>query len=149
MQKIVHERRNKMSVPRLFKFAIYDEKHLEKLVKDINDHIDALYQIYTPSASDEEEAGEQEMDKLLKVVKELRSASERDPVINTAAKNVLDQSVSGGRSYSSIFNLLSSCWHRQNKNMTFNTTESTVQKIGQDQQGRYEMTVGYDASKRR
>jgi hypothetical protein len=33
--------------------------------------------------------------------------------------------------------------------MTFNTTESTVQKIGQDQQGRYEMTVGFDASKKR
>ncbi|KAL5359311.1 prion-inhibition and propagation-domain-containing protein [Aspergillus floccosus] len=128
MQKIVHERRNKMSVPRLFKFAIYDEKHLEKLVKDINDHIDALYQIYTPSASDEEEAGKQEMDKLLKVMKELRSASERDPVMNTAVKNILDQ---------------------RNENMTFNTTESTVQKIGQDQQCHYEMTVGSDASKRR
>ncbi|KAL4767296.1 hypothetical protein BDW60DRAFT_220626 [Aspergillus nidulans var. acristatus] len=129
MQKIVHERRNKMSVPRLFKFAIYDEKHLEKLVKDINDHIDALYQIYAPSASDEEEAGKQEMDKLLKVMRELRSASERDPVMNTAVKNILDQS--------------------QNENMTFNTMESTVQKIGQDQQGRYEMTVGSDARKRR
>lgn len=106
MQKIVHERRNKMSVPRLVKFAIYDEKHLEKLVKDINDHIDALYQIYTPSASDEEEAGEEEMDKLLKVMKELRSASERDPVMNTAVKNILKQSVSGGRSHSPIFNLV-------------------------------------------
>lgn len=109
MQKIVHERRNKMSVPRLFKFAVYDEKHLEKLVKDINDHIDALYQIHTPSASDEEEAGQQEMDKLLKVMRELQSASERDPVMSTAVKNILHQSVSGGRSYSPIFNLLSSC----------------------------------------
>ncbi|KAI2791707.1 hypothetical protein POX_c04579 [Penicillium oxalicum] len=128
MQKIVHERRNKMSVPRLFKFAIYDEKHLEKLVKDINDHIDALYQIYTPSASDEEAAGGEEMDKLLKVMKELRSASERDPVMNTAVKNLLEQ---------------------RNENMIFNTTESTVQKIGQDQQGHYVMTVASDASKRR
>lgn len=109
MQKIVHERRNKMSVPRLFKFAIYDEKHLEKLVKDINDHIDTLYQIYTPSTSDEEEAGKEEMDKLLKVIKELRSTSERDPVMNTAVKNILDQSVSSGPSYSPIFNLLPSC----------------------------------------
>lgn len=128
MQKIVHERRNKMSVPRLLKFAVYDEKHLEKLVKDINDHIDALYQIYAPSASDEAEAGKEEMDKLLKVMKELRSASERDPVMNTAVKNLLEQN---------------------NENMTFNTTESTVQKIGQDQQGHYEMTVGSDARKRR
>lgn len=109
MQKIVHERRSKMSVPRLFKFAIYDEKHLEKLVKDINDHIDALYQIYSPSASDEEEAGKEEMDRLLRVMKELRSASEQDPVMNTAVKNILKQSVSGGRSYSPIFDLLSSC----------------------------------------
>lgn len=37
---------------------------------------------------------------------------------------------------------------KQNENMTFNTTGSTVQKIGQDQQGRYEMMVGIDASKR-
>ncbi|KAI2834290.1 hypothetical protein CBS11350_10823 [Aspergillus niger] len=128
MQKVVHERRNKMSVPRLFKFAVYDERHLEKLVNDINDHIDSLYQIYTPSASDEEEAGKQEIDRFLKVMRELRSASERDPVINTAVKLTLDQ---------------------RNENMTFNTTESTVQKIGQDQQGRYEMTVGSDARKRR
>jgi hypothetical protein len=109
MQKIVHERRNKMSVPRLFKFAFYDEKHLEKLVKDINDHIDALYQIYTPSASDEEEAGEWEMDKLLKVMKELRFASGRDLVMNTAVKNILRQSVSGSRSDSPILNILSCC----------------------------------------
>ncbi|KAJ5751266.1 hypothetical protein N7533_008294 [Penicillium manginii] len=106
MQKIVHERRNNMSVPRLLKFAVYDEKHLEKLVKDINDHIDALYQIYAPSASDEEEAGKEEMDKLLKVMKELRSASERDLVMNTAVKDILDQSVSGGRSHSPVFNLV-------------------------------------------
>jgi hypothetical protein len=109
MQKIVRERRNKMSAPQLLKFAIYDEKHLEKLVKDINDHIDALYQIYTPSASDEEEAGEEEMDKLLKVMKELRSASERDPLINAAVKNILEQSVSECRSYSPISNILSCC----------------------------------------
>jgi hypothetical protein len=73
------------------------------MVKDIND------QIYTPSASDEEEAGKQEMDKLLKVMREMRSASERDPVMNTAVKNILDQRVSGGRSYAPIFNLLSVC----------------------------------------
>jgi hypothetical protein len=109
MQKIVHERRNKMSAPRLLKFAIYDEKHLEKLVKDINDHTDALYQIYAPSASDEEEAGADEMDKLLKIMKELRSASERDPVINAAVKNILKQSVSGCRSCSPICNPSSCC----------------------------------------
>lgn len=30
----------------------------------------------------------------------------------------------------------------QNNNMTFNATDSTVQKQGQDQHGHYEMTVG-------
>lgn len=109
MQKIVHERRNKMSAPRLLKFAVYDEKHLEKLVKDINDHIDALYQIYALSASDEEEAGKEEMDKLLKVMRELRSASKRDPVMNTAVKNLLEQNVSGGGSDSPLFSLISCC----------------------------------------
>ena len=34
------------------KFAFYKEKHLEKFIKDINDHIDEPYKIYTPPAND-------------------------------------------------------------------------------------------------
>jgi hypothetical protein len=33
--------------------------------------------------------------------------------------------------------------------MTFNTKESTVMKIGQDQQGHYEMIIGTDGNRKK
>lgn len=95
MQEIAQGRRNRVSVPQRVKFAIYKEKHLEKLIQDINDHIDELYKIYTPPSNDQDRLGKAELEELLQVVKELGHASERDPLINTAVQTLVEQKVSG------------------------------------------------------
>ncbi|PKX95131.1 uncharacterized protein P174DRAFT_126413 [Aspergillus novofumigatus IBT 16806] len=94
MQDIVDGRRNNVSVPQRVKFAIYKERHLEDLIQKINDHIDELYKIYTPPANEQDELGKTELAELLEVMKELRLASERDPVLKTAVQN-FEQNVSG------------------------------------------------------
>ncbi len=99
MQDIVDGRRNKVSVPQRVKFAIYKEKHLENLIQKINNYIDELYKIYTPPANEQGGLGKAELAELLQVVKELSLASERDPVINTAVRNILELKASGNLSY--------------------------------------------------
>ncbi|KAL6230698.1 hypothetical protein BDW75DRAFT_221908 [Aspergillus navahoensis] len=128
MQDIVYGRKNNVSVPQRVKFAIYKERHLEKLIQDINDHIDELYKIYTPPAHEQDALGQAELAELLQVVKELSLTCDRDPVIKTAVQTFFEQ---------------------KNNNMTFNTKESTVMKIGQDQQGHYEMIIGTDGGRKR
>jgi hypothetical protein len=95
IQEIAQGRKNQISVPQRVKFAIYKEKHLEKLIRDINDHVDELYKIYTPSANEQDGLGKAELAELLQVVKELGLASERDPLINTAVQALYEQKVSG------------------------------------------------------
>ncbi|EQB58341.1 hypothetical protein CGLO_01429 [Colletotrichum gloeosporioides Cg-14] len=79
MRKISEGRKNKISPLRKVKFAIYDEKHLRDLLKDINDHIDTLYQIF-PLSDDAETLEKQdrqtkyEMSQLLSVLESLGNA---------------------------------------------------------------------------
>lgn len=94
MQDIYCGRKNGVPVAQRLKFAIYKREHLEKFIKDINDRIDELYKIYDPSAEEKEALGKDELEKLLQVVKELRSASERDSVIHSAVQNILQGNVS-------------------------------------------------------
>jgi len=89
MRDIADGRRNKVPVAQRVKFAIYKKEHLEQFIKDINDHIDALYRIYSPSVEEEKTLGKSELAELLQVVKELGVASERDPVIHSAVQNIL------------------------------------------------------------
>ena len=94
IQEIAQGRKNQISVPQRVKFAIYKARHLEKLIQDINDHIDNLYKIYTPSSNEQDGLGKAELAELLQVVKELGLASERDPLINTAVQALFEQNVS-------------------------------------------------------
>lgn len=95
IQEISQGRKNQISVPQRVKFAIYKAKHLEKLIQDINDHIDELYKIYTPSSNEQDTLGKAELAELLQVVKELGLASERDPLISAAVQTLFDQNVCG------------------------------------------------------
>jgi len=96
MREITDGRGNKakISVAQRLKFAIYKKQHLEDFIKNINDHIDALYKIYTPPAHKQDELAKAELAELLEVVTELKAASERDSVINSAVSNILDIKVS-------------------------------------------------------
>jgi hypothetical protein len=95
MQEINRGRGNGVSVAQRLKFAIYKREHLEKFIKEINDHIDELYKIYDPSAEEKDALVKEELAKLLEVVKELRLASDRDSVIHSAMQNILEGNVSG------------------------------------------------------
>ncbi|KAJ5887709.1 hypothetical protein N7495_007750 [Penicillium taxi] len=72
MQEIAQRRKNHVSVQQRIKFAIYKANHLEKLIQDINDHIDGLYKICTPPAKDQDSLGRAELVELLKVMEELK-----------------------------------------------------------------------------
>ncbi|KAI3532314.1 small s protein [Colletotrichum abscissum] len=90
MRDIIDGRRNKVPVTQRVKFAIYKKEHLEKFIKDINDHIDALYRIYNPPVEEQDALGKAELVELLQVVKELGLAAERDSVIHSAVQNILE-----------------------------------------------------------
>lgn len=68
MQDIVEGHRNRVSVPQRVKFAIYKEKHLEKLVTGINCHIDDLYEICPLTSNEQEKFRKAEMMGLLQVL---------------------------------------------------------------------------------
>jgi hypothetical protein len=95
MRDITDGRKNKVSVAQRVKFAIYKKEHLERFIKDINDHIDVLYKLYEPSMEEQAKLGKAELGELLEVLKELSSASDRDPVIHSALQNILKQEASG------------------------------------------------------
>lgn len=95
MQDIVNGRKNKVPVLRKAKFAIYDEKHLKDLIKDINDHIDKLYQIYPPPEEIQAQLGKEELDKLTAVLQKLEEVVKgRDQVLGSALQTILNQKVS-------------------------------------------------------
>jgi len=120
MRDITDGRRNKVSVAQRVKFAIYKKEHLEKFIKDINEHIDVLYKTYEPPTEEQNKLGKAELVELLEVVEELGVASDRDPVIHSAVQNILKQ---------------------ENKDTTYNINHSNAQKVGPDTQGTYTMTV--------
>jgi hypothetical protein len=95
MRDISDGRKNRISVAQRIKFAIYKKEHLENLIKEIHDHIDALYKIYEPPTEKQIELGKAELVELLEVVKALAIASDRDPVVHTAVQNILRQEVNG------------------------------------------------------
>lgn len=64
MQDIVKRRKNKVLIPQRVKFAIYKKRHLESLIRKINNHIDELYKIYTPFASEQDGLGKAELAEL-------------------------------------------------------------------------------------
>ncbi|KAK4652944.1 hypothetical protein QC762_0078480 [Podospora pseudocomata] len=94
MRDIADGRKNKVSVAQRVKFAIYKKEHLEKFIKDINDLIDELYKIHEPPVEEQEELGKEELAKFLEVLKELDVASDRDPLIRSAVRNILKQEAS-------------------------------------------------------
>jgi len=95
MKELVEGRKNKVSIGRKAKFAIYDKSHLEKLVKDINDQIDALEKIYPPPPNRQEQLSKKELEKLLEVFEELNGAiKQRDPLLGSAVQTILNQKVS-------------------------------------------------------
>lgn len=100
MRNIVGDRKNKISVHRRAKFAIYDEKHLQELVKDINDHIDLLHTNF-PLPDDKDAMKRQsqqtkhEMTQLLSVMETLSSAIQgRDELLGSAIGVILEQKAS-------------------------------------------------------
>ena len=95
MKELIEGRKNKVSVARKAKFAIYDKSHLEKLVKDINDQIDALEKIFPPPPNKQEQLSKRELEKLLEVFNELNGAiGQRDPLLGSAVQTILNQKVS-------------------------------------------------------
>lgn len=95
MRELVEGRKNKVSVARKAKFAIYDRAHLEKLVKDINDAIDALEKIYPPPPDKQGDLSKEEIENLVGVLKELNGAiKDRDPLLGSAVQTILNQKVS-------------------------------------------------------
>ncbi|KAL6401196.1 hypothetical protein AUP68_16922 [Ilyonectria robusta] len=64
MQGISFSRKNKVSPFRKAKFAIYDEKHLIELTKDINGLIDDLYKLFPPPEEKQAELGKGELNRL-------------------------------------------------------------------------------------
>lgn len=95
MRELVDGRKNKVSVTRKARFAFYDKKHLENLVKDINDAIDALEKIFPPPADKQADLSKEEIEKLVGVLKELNSAIKaRDPLLGSAVQTILNQKVS-------------------------------------------------------
>jgi hypothetical protein len=125
MRDITDGRRNKVSVAQRVKFAIYKKEHLEKFIKDINDHIDELYKIYEPPKEKETELGKAELVELLEVVKELAIASDRDSVVHSALQNILKQ---------------------ENSDTTYNIKGGTAMNVGTHQGGQYTMNLGTDRS---
>lgn len=100
MQNIVRGRKNKISVGRRAKFAIYDEKHLRELIKDINDHIDLLHQNFplsddTDTINKQTEQTKHEMTELLSVMKTLSDACQgHDELLGSAIGVILEQKAS-------------------------------------------------------
>jgi hypothetical protein len=125
MRDIADGRRNKVSVAQRVKFAIYKKEHLERFIKDINDHIDELYKIYEPPKEKESALGKGELVELLEVVKELAIASDRDPVVHSAVRNILNQ---------------------ENNDTTYNIKGGTAMNVGTHQGGQYTMNLGTDRS---
>ena len=121
MQDIIHHRKNSVTVTERVKFAIYKKEHLEKLIKDINDHVDELYKIYSPPPEEQKKLGMDEMRDFLGVIRELHDASGRDPVIQSAAESILKQ---------------------ENNDTTYNVKGGTAQNIGTHQGGHYIQNVG-------
>ncbi|KAJ4299792.1 hypothetical protein N0V90_005038 [Kalmusia sp. IMI 367209] len=120
MQDIIAGRKNKINVKTRIAFAIYKREHLENLIKDIDDHIDKLYKIYTPPAEVQGDLGKAELSVLLQVVTELCLASKRDSVIHSAVNNILEI---------------------KENHMIFNAEGAVVQQMGQAQGSKFEMTV--------
>ncbi|KJZ70606.1 hypothetical protein HIM_09994 [Hirsutella minnesotensis 3608] len=110
MQNISFGRRNKVSPFRKAKFAIYDEKHLIELTKDINVLIDELYGLFPPPKEKQAELSKGELDKLTDVLRELGNVvQDHDPTLASAVQYLLNQE----------------------NNMTFDTRDSLVQVQGQ------------------
>jgi len=97
MRGISFSRKNKVSPLRKAKFAIYDEKHLIDLTKDINDLIDDLYRIFPTPEEKQAELSKGELDKLTEVLRELGTAAKgRDPTLASAVQHILNQKVAEG-----------------------------------------------------
>lgn len=100
MQNIVGERKNKIRVHRRLKFAIYDEKHLQELVKDINGHIDLLHQNFplpddTDAMNKQGQQTKREMTELLSVMETLGTAIQgSDKLLGSAIGVILEQKAS-------------------------------------------------------
>lgn len=100
MRNIVGDRKNRISVHRRAKFAIYDEKHLQELVKDINDHIDSLHKIFplsddTDALNRQSQQTKHEMTELLSIMETLSSAIQgRDELLGSAIGVILEQKAS-------------------------------------------------------
>lgn len=94
MRDISFGRRNRVSLLQKAKFAIYDEKHLIELVKDVNELIDDLYKLFPPPDEKQAELGKAELDKLMDVVRELGVVvRNNDPTLASAVQHILNQKV--------------------------------------------------------
>jgi hypothetical protein len=95
MQGISYGRRNKVSPLRKAKFAIYDEKHLIELTKDINDLTNQLYDLFPPPEDTQAQLSKGELEKLIDVLRELETvAKDSDPTLASAVQHILNQKVS-------------------------------------------------------
>ncbi|KAJ6445186.1 LysM domain-containingprotein [Purpureocillium lavendulum] len=94
MRNMSYRRRNKVSPFQKAKFALYDEKHLIELIKDINGFIDELYGLFPPPKEKQAELSKRELDELTDVLRELGTVVKvYDPSLASAVQYLLNQEV--------------------------------------------------------
>lgn len=95
MQGISFRRRNKTSLFRKAKFAIYDEKHLVELIDGISKLTDELYKLFPPDEDKENQLCKKEVEEFTESLRVLGSAAKgQDPLLSTAVDRILNQTVS-------------------------------------------------------